>query len=169
MLRSVETAQNSRKEKQENWLQKPETKKIFLFTIKSLKLCSRKESIWRGCISLKERMVVLSYSEVFCGFSTFELAAGSTSVLLLMVIPNVSVIPLHLIRPSPPACSKITELVLKVSVASQECQYFTRLRRLERYLQWASWKPAAKPARNSFCGKTWVESCLKRCTCLHLN
>lgn len=136
-------------------MQKPESKKM-LTSYLHLRASNyvQGKRVRRGCISLKERMVALSYSEAFCGFSTFELAAGSTSVFLLMVIPNVSVIPLHLKRPSPPACSKITELVLKVSVASQECQYFTRLRRLERYLQWASWKPAAKPARNSSCGKT---------------
>lgn len=38
--------------------------------------------------------------------------------LALMVIPNVSVIPLHLKCPSPPVLSKITLLVLKVRVAS---------------------------------------------------
>lgn len=144
--------------------------KAFLFTFKSLKLWSwgKREEMMVGCIPLQQRMVAF-HSEVFCGFSTFQLAAGSTSVFLLMDIPNVSVIPLHLKRPSPPACSKITALVLKVSVAFQECQYFTRLRRLERFLRWASWKPAAKPAASSSCGKTWVESRLKCRTCLHLN
>lgn len=149
-------------------LLKNKTLTFYLHVRVSLWSWGKWEEMMRGCIPLKERMVAF-HSEAFCGFSTFQLAAGTTSVFLLMDIPNVSVIPLHLKRPSPPACSKITALVLKVSVAFQECQYFTRLRRLERFLRWASWKPAAKPAASSFCGKTWVESCLKCRTCLHLN
>lgn len=56
----------------------------------------------------KANCVVLFQSLLWAFFSTFELAAASTSVFLLMVLPNVSVIPLLLKRPSPPAGSKIT-------------------------------------------------------------
>lgn len=64
----------------------------------------------------KDDRVVL-FSTLFF-FSTLELGAASTSVFFLTIIPNVSVIPLLLKRPSPPARSKITALVFKVSVGS---------------------------------------------------
>lgn len=123
---------------------------------KSQRILGKRESEEQMYI-FKGKSGCLSSPPSSCGFSTFELAAGSTSVSLLMVIPNVSVIPLRLKRPSPPASSQITAPALKVGVALSERQCFTRLRRLQRFLrsghhgsQQQSQQPAAPVERREW-------------------